>query len=246
MTSSMNSIDILCLCLCFILPLAYCFRYLVGFLKSQSEINRIQKERMIKKEMEELAEKRKEQAAAAALVEKHVHDAATTIANAFRKKQAKKYVSKKRHQSILEKCAQEVMEVNRAATVIQARFRTYSVRNYFFRVVGERFRVNFKKRKKRREKKSEAEELKRFNLKKKRIRDRVLIDLHERRLNDRNKLIADIYDEYAIAVEVNSRVPFFSCSVRFILFSFIEHQCQHNVLVGSSSIDQRKAGCLKK
>ena len=177
-------------------------RYLVGFLKSTAEINRIQRERKIKKEMDDLAEKRKEQAAAALLVSKHLHDAATKIANVYRKKSAKKYVGSKRTQITLERRAKEVIDVNKAATLIQTRFRIYSVRLYFFQVVGERFRVDFKKRKKRRQKKSDVEELKRLNLKKKRIRDRVLMDVHERRLNDRNQLISDVYEEYAIAVEV--------------------------------------------
>jgi hypothetical protein len=171
-------------------------------LKSTAEVNRIQKERKIKKEMDDLAEKRKEQSAAALLVSQHLHDAATKIANTFRQKQAKKFVSSKRSQIVLEQSAKEVMTVNKAATLIQTRFRIYSVRLYFFKVVGERFRVDFKRRKKRREKKSEAEELKRLNLKKKRIRDKVLIDVHERRLNDRNQLISDLYEEYAIGVEV--------------------------------------------
>ena len=179
----------------------YDIKYLVGFLKSTAEVNRIQNERKIKKEMADLAEKRKEQAAAAALVSKHLHDAATKIANTFRKNQAKKYVNAKRCQAVLEESAKEVMKVNRAATLIQTRFRIFSVRNYFFTTVGERFRVNFKRRKKIKPKKSAAEELKRLNLKKKRIRDRVLIDVHQRRLNDRNKLITDLYDEYAVAVE---------------------------------------------
>lgn len=177
-------------------------RYLVGFLKSTAEINRIQKERKIKKEMDDLAEKRKEQAAAALLVSQHLHEGATKIANTFRKKQARKYVNNKRTQHILEQSAKEVIRVNKAATLIQRRFRVYSVRLYFFKVVGERFRVDFKRRKKRREKKSDAEELKRLNLKKKRIRDRVLMDVQERRLNDRNQLIFNVYEEYAIGIEV--------------------------------------------
>lgn len=180
----------------------YIRRYLVGFLKSTAEINRIQKERKIKKEMDDLAEKRKEQAAAALLVSQHLHDAATKIANIFRKRQAKKHVGSKRTQIILEQSAKEVMRVNKAARLIQTRFRIYSVRLYFFTVVGERFRVNFKRRKKVRARKSDAEELKRLNLKKKRIRDRVLIDVHQRRLNDRNQLVSDLYEEHAIAVEV--------------------------------------------
>jgi hypothetical protein len=171
-------------------------------LKSTAEVNRIQKERMIKKEMADLGEKRKAQAAAALLVSQHLHDAASKIANQYRKKQAIKYVSSKRSQTVLEKSAKEVMRVNQAATLIQTRFRIYSVRLYFFKVVGERFRVDFKRRKKRREKKSAAEELKRLKLKKKRINDRVLMDVHERRLNGRNQLISDLYEEHAIAVEV--------------------------------------------
>jgi hypothetical protein len=175
---------------------------LVGFLKSTAEVNRLQKERNIRKEMSELADKRKLQAAAASLVSAHLHDAATKIACSFRKKQSIKYVINKRSQVVLEKNALIVSNVNKAATLIQSRYRIFSVRNYFFRVVGERFRVDFRKRKKRRERKSAAEELKRLNVKKKRIRDKVLHDLHQRRINNRKQLISDLYDEFAIAVEV--------------------------------------------
>lgn len=180
-------------------------RYLVNFLKSTTEIQRIQKERNLAKEMEELDAKRAIESAKAAQESRERHTSATKIANMFRSRVAKKYVNLKANQKKLEHASFCFTKVTKAAIKIQQRFRVFSVRNYFQKVVGAKFRVDFsrKKRKAAPKKISAKEEARRLQHKKEKIRERVLYDVQQRRLNDRKWLFGAVADEYAESCQVD-------------------------------------------
>lgn len=176
---------------------------MVNFLKSTAEIQRIQKERNLAREMEELAEKQAIENAKSALESKEKHRAATKIANMFRARVAAKYVKLKKTQKDLEDSSMRYDKVVKAAIAIQRRFRVFSVRIYFQKVVGVKFRVDFtRKKKKPPPKKSDKEEARRLKIKREKIKERVLYDLHQRRLNMRNELFSDIFSAYSAAVQV--------------------------------------------
>jgi hypothetical protein len=176
---------------------------LVNFLKSTAEIQRIQKERNLAREMEELAAKQAIENEKAANESQVKHKAATKIANMFRARVAVKYTKLKKNQLDLENTSLRFDKVTRAATLIQKRFRVYSVRNYMQKVVGIRFRVDFnRKKKKPAVKRSDKEEARRLQIRKNKTKERVLYDVQQRRLNMRNELFSDIFNAYSNGVQV--------------------------------------------
>ena len=177
----------------------------MNFLKSTAEIQRIQKEKNLAREMEELRAKQEIENAKAAQESQTKHAAATKIANVFRAKVASKYVQLKKHQSHLEDASYRCDRVTRAATKIQRRFRLFSVRNYFQKIVGVKFRVDFRRKKKKPgPQKSAKEEARRLKLKKEKTQARVLYDVQQRRLNQRNALFHEIFQAYTLAAQVGS------------------------------------------
>lgn len=155
--------------------------------------------------MEELEVKRALEAKKYAKEAAKRHHAATKIANLYRERAARKYVREKRNQHHLESLTLEVDKYRRAAIKIQKRFRVYSVRIYFAKQVGVKFRVDFtKKKKKQVVKRSDKEEARRLAIKKEAVRKRVEYDVQQRRYNQRNQLIFDMYTQYAHVLQVSA------------------------------------------
>jgi hypothetical protein len=175
----------------------------VNFLKSASEVKRIRKERELAREMEELEIKRELEARKHAKEAAKRHKAATKIANLYRAKAAKKYVREKKNQHRMETITSQLERYRQCAVKIQSRYRVYSVRKYFASRVGVRFRVDFtKKKKKATVKRSDKEEARRLAIKKQAVQERVEYDVQQRRFNQRNQLIFEIYSQYAHVLQV--------------------------------------------
>ena len=153
--------------------------------------------------MEELEIKRALEAQKYAKESEKKHAAATKIANLYRKKVARKYVREKRNQQKMESVVVANERYRRAAIKIQGRFRVYSVRLYFIKSVGVKFRVDFtKKKKKQTVKRSDKEEARRLAIKHEAIEKRIQYDVHQRRLLHRNRLISDLYSQYSHILQV--------------------------------------------
>lgn len=198
----------------------YIYRYLVNFLKSATEVKRIRKERELAREMEEMEIKRALEAQKYAKEAEKKHKAATKIANLYRKKVARKFVREKRNQFKMESVAAEHEKYRLAAIKIQTRFRVYSVRLYFVKSVGVKFRVDFtKKKKKQTVKRSDKEEARRLAIKQEAIVKRVQYDVHQRRLNHRNQLIYDLYSQYSHTLQVYIFLYFY-ISIMYLYYSY--------------------------
>ena len=166
-------------------------------------MKRIRKERELAQEMEELEIKRALEARKYAKEAAKRHHAATKIANLYRAKAAKKYVREKKNQNHMETITAQLEKYRRSAVKIQCRYRVYSVRKYFASRVGVKFRVDFtKKKKKPTVKRSDKEEARRLASKKLAVRERVEYDVQQRRFNQRNQLIFEIYSQYAHVLQV--------------------------------------------
>jgi hypothetical protein len=178
-------------------------RYLVNFLKSATEVKRIRKERQLAQEMEEREIKQAIEAQKYAKEAGKKHKAATRIANLYREKAARKYVRDKKNQAKMETITSQLDKYRRAAVKIQRRYRVYSVRKYFATRVGVKFRVDFtKKKKKQTVMRSDREEARRLAIKKEAVRARVEYDVQQRRFNQRNHLIFEIYSQYTHVLQV--------------------------------------------
>ncbi len=166
-------------------------------------MKRIRKDRELAKEMEELEVKRALEAEKYAQESEKKHRAASKIANLYRAKVARKCVREKKNQLKMETIANQLEKCRLAAVKIQRRFRVYSVRLYFVKSVGVKFRVDFRKKKKKQTvQRSDKEEARRLQIKQDAIRKRVEYDVQQRRLNQRNNMIHDMYSQYAHALQV--------------------------------------------
>ncbi len=111
-------------------------------------MKRIRKDRELAKEMEEIEVKQALEAQKYAQESKKKHQAASKMANLYRAKVARKCVREKKNQVKIEIIANQLEKYRFAAVKIQRRFRVYSVRIYFIKSVGLKFRVDFTKKKK--------------------------------------------------------------------------------------------------
>jgi hypothetical protein len=111
-------------------------------------------------------------------------------------------VSHKRYQIAVEKAIRYSERTNKAAIIIQKKFRLFSVRIFFSVKVGLAFRLNRKKKKKRLQNKETNMEKKLFTDRQDMVAKRVVYDLHQRRLNARRDLFDDLYRVYSNNVQV--------------------------------------------
>ena len=175
-------------------------------MKSKAEVKRIEAERKLAREMEEIAAKREVAAAKAALESQEKHAASTRIICLIRAVNARALVRAKRKQKQLEALIAQDQKVSDAATLVQRVFRGYSTR-----LCLSKFGIwwNAPKGKKRRRKKpiiGKQEKTPKEMANSRRIAERCAYEVHQRRLNERKRLFSELHHQYCNLVQVHDAV----------------------------------------
>ena len=180
---------------------SYDLKYLVKYMRSRAEVQRLQAEKRMAKEYEEQEEARRMQFLRAQGESNDKHSAATEIALLYRKKKAKKIVNDRRNQLKLEAVTKEVARQKICWIPFQKLFRQYSTRKWFatFNVV---YKLNRKKKKKRIIKKDGDPPA----IPHAKLTERMSYEIKQRRYVARNKLFNDMitkYSELVCILQVN-------------------------------------------
>ncbi len=171
---------------------SYDLRYLVKYMRSRAEVQRLQAEKRMAKEYEEQEEARRMQFLRAQGESNDKHQAATEIALLYRCKRARKIVHQRREQIQLEAVTKEEARQKVCWIPFQKLFRTYSTRKWF-RERNVNYKLFRKKKKKRVIKKDgDPPAIPRVQLD-----ERIAVEIKRRRIVARQSLFENMIVKYS-------------------------------------------------
>ena len=175
---------------------SYDLSYLVKYMRSASEVKRIQAEKQMAKQMELQEEQRRQAYLRAQNEGVHKHQAATVISLVYRVFKAKKIVREKRLNLELEGVSVR-LNANKGIWVpLQVRYRLYSTKKWLSDR-GVKFKTKKNKKKKKVIKKEEEAEVK---MTYDQLLVRINFELQTRQRMNRASLFYQMYDKFAVAL----------------------------------------------
>ena len=174
---------------------SYDLKYLVKYMRSKAEVQRLQAEKRMAKEYEEQEEARRLQFLKAQTESNDKHLAATEISLLYRRKRARKIVRERREQLELEAVTKEEARQKVCWIPFQKLFRQYSTRIWFAKrnVVYKLYR---KKKKKRVLRKEGAPDI----IDRKELQARIDYEIKQRRVTARATLFEGLIQKYSSLV----------------------------------------------
>ncbi len=171
---------------------SYDLQYLVKYMRSRAEVQRLQAEKKMAKEYEEQEELRRMQFLRAQGESNDKHTAATEIALLYRVKKARRIVNERRSQVKLEAVTKEVARQKVCWIPFQRLFRQYSTRKWFAEQ-GVVYKLNRKKKKKRHIRKDDDPEI----IPRAKLLARIAYEIRQRRIVGRQKQFEDLIVKYS-------------------------------------------------
>lgn len=171
---------------------SYDLSYLVKYMRSASEVKRIEQEKRLAKAFEDQEAARRQAHLQAQNMAIQLHDASTVISLLYRVHKAKKIVQQKRLQNKIEALGKELKSLSKVCIPLQRRYRIYSTVAWLNKR-GVKFKVGRKRKKKRYEPVTDKISFDELEV-------RINYELRQRQINDRKNNFYRLYEKHVKAV----------------------------------------------
>ena len=213
-------------------------KYLVKYMRSRSEIQRLQAEKSMAKEFEEAEEQRRMAFLRAQGETNDKHQAATEISLLYRTKKARRVVREKRLQLGLEACMEIQQKVETVLIPSQTKFRMLSTRKWLARNLnGKTFHLDGKRREgeaKRKVGQDMSVDKKTSTL----LKSRTIYENTQRRLMQRTNLFERAQTSAAkLFCEIDTNIHYWH-TIDNSMPEEIEHETEHHHLVMQEHEDE--------